>query len=169
MSGDDLDKLELDQNRELDERIASVRKHEIELGLKRDIFTNFLIRKNTTGVEGLAKCEKDKDVAAAAAEAAKTEATKTAQEATDLATKTAQEATDLASKNAEEATDLATTKCDTEKSDLETKAELEAKKADTKRVKEILDLQDKLIVEMAKETEFLDNLMRKKSSVDVLD
>jgi hypothetical protein len=155
-----------------------VMEEQVKLQSTRDALTKFLRVKKTTGDTDLAQCEKDKDKAAEAAEAAKTEATKTAQEATDLATKTAQEATDLATnkaeeakveatkiareatelatKNAEEAKVEATTKCDTEKSALETKAELEAKK----RAEEILKLQDKLIEELAKETEFLDSLMR---------
>jgi len=143
----------------------------VKLQETRDALTKFLKVKKTTGDTDLAKCEKDKDDAAEAAKAAKTEATKTAQDATELATNIAKDATELATKNAEkakvEATKNAekakveaTTKCDTE-------AELQAKEAETKRVNEILDLQNQLIKELAAETKFLDDLM--KSSVDEVD
>ena len=132
----------------------------VKLQETRDALTKFLKVKKTTGDTDLAKCEKDKDDAAEAAKAAKTEATKTAQDATELATNIAKDATELATKNAEKAKVEATTKCDTE-------AELQAKEAETKRVNEILDLQNQLIKELAAETKFLDDLM--KSSVDEVD
>jgi membrane protein involved in colicin uptake len=133
-------------------------KEQNELARTRDALTEFLNTRKLTGDAGLAKCQEDKMKAAEAAKTAMTEAANKAKTAKTEAANKAEAAkaeAEAAKAEAAKAEAEAKTKCDTEKSDLEK----EAKKADKKRASEILDLQNKLIDELAKETKFLNSLM----------
>jgi membrane protein involved in colicin uptake len=132
-------------------------KEQNELARTRDALTEFLNTRKLTGDAGLAKCQEDKMKAAEAAKTAMTEAANKAKTAKTEAANKAEAAkaeAEAAKAEAAKAEAEAKTKCDTEKSDLEK----EAKKADKKRASEILDLQNKLIDELAKETKFLNSL-----------
>jgi membrane protein involved in colicin uptake len=150
-----------------------------ELERTRKLLTNFLRDKKTTGENGLAKCEEEKKDAAEAAktakknaaEAAKTakteaankaEAAKAEAEAAKAEAEAAKAEAEAAKVEAAKAEAEAKSKCETEKSDLEK----EAKKADKKRASEILVLQNKLIIELARETKFLNSLMGKDETTE---
>jgi membrane protein involved in colicin uptake len=140
-------------------------KEQNELARTRDALTEFLNTRKLTGDAGLAKCQEDKMKAAEAAKTAMTEAANKAKTAKTEAANKAEAAkaeAEAAKAEAAKAEAEAKTKCDTEKSDLEK----EAKKADKKRASEILDLQNKLIDELAKETKFLNSLMGDETTED---
>jgi hypothetical protein len=127
----------------------------------RDALTAFLNTKNATGESGLKTCEDEKKNAAEAAEAAKNNAAEAAEAAKKKAADKAKKAAEAAKAESAEA---AKTTCETEKSEL-------MKKAEKKRADEILDLQNKLIIELENETKFLNKLMGitpEDSAVDIV-
>jgi membrane protein involved in colicin uptake len=154
-------------------------KEQNELARTRDALTEFLNTRKLTGDAGLAKCQEDKMKAAEAAKTAMTEAANKAKTAKTEAANKAEAAkaeaeaakaeaeaakaeAEAAKVEAAKAEAEAKSKCETEKSDLEK----EAKKADKKRASEILVLQNKLIIELARETKFLNSLMGKDETTE---
>jgi hypothetical protein len=134
----------------------------------RDALTAFLNTKNATGESGLKTCEDEKKNAAEAAEAAKNNAAEAAEAAKKKAADKAKKAAEAAKAESAEAAkteaEAAKTTCETEKSEL-------MKKAEKKRADEILDLQNKLIIELENETKFLNKLMGitpEDSAVDIV-